>query len=97
MEKCPHCNNKTISIKNKLSLAPGDVFFCPQCKAKLKVESYAYFVHAVYVAIIGFSFLRMDLFTALAAFVIASFVAFMILWKVIPLKVENSKQPYKKD
>lgn len=95
MEKCPNCHEETVGIKTKLSLAPGDCYICPNCNKKLKIESYAYFVHSAYLFLCGLAIFKLSLLTALIVIVLASVAAFVILLKVIPLKVENSDTPYK--
>lgn len=96
MEKCPNCGEATVSIKTKLSLAPGDCHICTYCKAKLKVETYAYAVHLVYGLIVIYGIWQLPLLTAVITALAATFIAFGVILKGIPLKVEESDEPYKK-
>ena len=87
MEKCPHCKKETIEVKKKLALSPKDILICPNCGTKLGLGSYTYFIHASYMLIIGLALFKLPLLIGIAAIIISSILALVLIVKVIPFKI----------
>jgi len=89
MEKCPHCEKETIEAKKKLKLSPRDVILCPECGTKLALDSKAYFIHAVYMLIVGLSLTKFSIIVGFGAIVISSVLALYLIIKIVPFKILN--------
>jgi hypothetical protein len=87
METCPHCKKDTIPLKGKLSLAPGECFICPNCNTKLTLDKKVFFIHTLYMALVGYSIFNLNILAALAILVGGALLAFFLLIKVVPFKM----------
>lgn len=89
MEKCPHCEKETIAPKKKLQLSPRDVLLCPECGTKLGLDSRAYFVHGIYMLIVGLSVVKFSIEIGFLAIILSSILALFLIIKVVPFKILN--------
>lgn len=89
MEKCPHCEKETIKAKKKLALSPKDVLICPECGTKLGLGSYTYFIHAIYMFIVGLSVFKLPVMVGIIAVVLSSILALYLIIKIVPFKIIN--------
>lgn len=87
MEKCPHCQNETIEAKKKLALSPKDVLLCPNCGAKLALESYAYFIHGIFTIIVALSITVFPVLIGVGAVILASIISLYLIIKIVPFKI----------
>lgn len=87
MEKCPHCEKETIPAKKKLALSPRDVLLCPECGTKLALGRNTYFIHAMYMFLVGLSVFKLPLVVGIIAVVISSILALYLIIKIIPFKI----------
>jgi len=87
MEKCPNCQKETISIKNKLSMAPGETFICSNCNTKLGMNKKAYFIHAIYMLIVGICVFKLSFYLSIAVMIIASILSLFLIIKVVPINI----------
>jgi len=91
MQRCPNCEEETISNLSKFMLGPGRTIECGNCKARISVSWYTLLIVIVIIVLINQINNTYDSGESWMIFVALMIVYTYIHWKFIPLRVRKRK------